>query len=228
MIRRPQLPGIAVAILIMVLSRTTMAAAIDVPTPIVPPPLIHPLPLRVGLCVTPLLQAAPLRKVKGQVRLEADETAPGRGPTSQLGKATIDTFSTAMRAAFTDVVILDACSPEVPPPHVVALVIPDLVSAESLVNWSKGTVAEALFRPAHIEVRVTVQSTKGTSAVSWNVGGVAMIRHGPFEGNREEVIGRALSAALLSACARFIADLYSNPEVYGWLMAQSLPNEVAK
>jgi hypothetical protein len=217
------------AVLMVVLSRTTTALAIDVPTPSVPLPLIHPLPMKIGLCVTPLLRAGHLRQVKGQVSLEAGDSVPSRKPTWQLGKATVDTFSTAMRAAFTDVVILDACSPGTPPPRdVVAMVIPELVSVESPINSAKNTVAEALFRRAQVELHITLQPTNGSGAVSWDVTGVAAIRHGPWRGNHEEVIGRALSAALLSGCARFMADLYLRPDVEEWLMAQSLPNEVTQ
>jgi len=218
-------PAALIAILVTVLTGT--AAAIDVPTPIVPSPLIHPLPMKVALCVTPLLRAAHLRQVKGQVRLEAGDPAPGRDPTWRLGNAAVDTLSTAMRAAFTEVVVLDACSPESAPPRdVVAMVIPDLVSAESLVSGLKGTVAEVLLRHAQVELHITLRSAKNTSVVSWEVVGVATIRHGPWGGNSEEVIGRALSAALLSGCARFIADWYLRPEIHGWLIAQSQPEKV--
>jgi hypothetical protein len=205
------------------------AAAADVPTPLVPSPLIRPLSMKVALCVTPLLRAAHLQQVKRQVRLEAGDPTPGREPTWQLGNAAVSALSTAMGAAFTDVMVLDACSPEsVPPRDVVAMLIPELVSAESLVSGSKRTVAEVLFRHAHVDLRITLRSAKNTSAVTWEVVGVANIRHGPWGGNSEEVIGRALSEALLSGCARFIADLYLRPEIHEWLMAQSRPDKILK
>jgi hypothetical protein len=118
------LPGAVIGILFTVPSETTVAATINVPTPSVSPPVIHPLPMKIGLCVTPLLRDAHLRQVKGQVRLEAGDASPGQDPTWQLGKAAVDTLSTAMRAAFMGVVVLDACSPaSAPPPDVAALVV---------------------------------------------------------------------------------------------------------
>src|SRR5271165_3887690 len=216
------------AILSTFLSGGAMAAAISVPTPSVPPPLIRPLPIKMGLCVSPALRAARLREVKNEVHLEADDTASGQAQTWLLGNAVVDTLTTAMRAAFEEVVVIDGCTPGAAPAQQIAdLIVPTLVEAESpSMEWSKGTVGDHLYRHGHIVLQITLQSMRGTSAVSWNVSGAASIYSGLWHYNSQELVGRALSAALLDGGARFIADLKLNTEVNDWLVAESLPNEL--
>jgi hypothetical protein len=216
-----QATGSLVAILTTFLSSAAMAATISVPTPSVPPPLIHPLPLKVGLCVSPALRAAHLREVKEDVRLVADETTSDQAQTWLLGDALVDTFATAMRAAFGEVVVIDGCTLGAAlAQEVGVIVVPTLVEAESR------SLGGHRSRHARVELHLTLQSTEGRSAVSWSVSGTATIMSGLWNHNRQELVGRALSAALLDGCARFIADLSLDPEVNGWLMAQSVSTEV--
>lgn len=210
------------------IGNAAMATTFSVPSPSVPPPLTQPLAMKVGLCVSPALRAARLREVKDEARLETDETASGQAPTWLVGDAVVDTFAAAVRGAFGEVAVIDGCTAgAAPAQEVAALVIPTLVEVDSpSMAWSKGTVGDHLFRHAHVEFDLTLQSTGGGSAVSWNVSGTASIYSGLWHHNSQELVGRALSAALLDGAARFIADLKLNAEVNGWLMARGASNEV--
>jgi hypothetical protein len=165
--------------------------------------------------------------VEHHAGLEASDASPGQGSTWQLGDAIVTTLATAMGAAFAEVVVLDACPPNAAPSqNVQAIIVPELLSAESPTRstWSK-SAADFPLPYALVELRMTLRSTKGTSTVSWDVSGAAAVDFRRLP-NGEEDVARALSAALLDACARFIADLYLNPDVSTWLMALGVTNEV--
>jgi hypothetical protein len=215
-----------VAILTSFLSGAAVAAVIPIPTPSIPPPLIQPLPIKIALCVTPALRAAQLRQSKHWARLEAGDGAPGQGPNWQLGEATVATLTTVMRAAFAEVVVIDSCNPTTGPPrNVRAMLVPEVTSVEVPLNVT-AAAGNRLFSHARITLRMVLRSTQGSATVSWDVDGAEPIRFGLLGKLSEEDTTRVLSAGLLDACARFIADLYVNAEVHPWLTNLTANNPV--
>ena len=218
----------AMASLTLFLSGAAMASVISVPIPNIPPLLIEPLPIKVGLCVTPALQGAHLRESRHTARLETGDGAASPGPDWQLGDATVATLTTVARATFAEVVVLDGCMRNpAPPGNVMAVLAAELTSADVPLSLT-ASGGGSFFTHARVVLHMTLRSTQSPAAVSWDISGIGPIRIGILGKLREEDTARALSEALRDACARFIADLYVNAEVQPWLTDLTAANRVPR
>lgn len=200
--------------------------AFTVSAPTIPPPLAQRIPLRVGLCLSPVLRGA-------VVVLENQEAALGAfGPGNRerkhwnLGNAVVATVAATMRASFQSVTILEQCAPNTAATgNYQAIVVAQLLDARALLPGWQSTLGEQFRRQAQVDLLVTLRSADGRPSLTWNVSGSAITAHRLL--STDDDVATSFSGALRNASARLLADLSLNSTIGAWFAATGVRGEAA-
>ena len=215
-----------------------VTAAHVVRAPTLPAPLLHALPVTVGLCIPDDLLHARLRREKRRVRLDERRAPAAPDEIWEIGPAAGDSFELMSRALFATVLVLDHCDADTP--------VPPGVNGKLLVLLRDANVALPLVVPAErrpepqnpfhafhfSERRATLTFTFSLAApdggyrVAWTVTGTSAAPH-TFVQNEDE-IAAVLSAALRNAVARAMVELNRVHALRAWFEMQGVTPEVLR
>jgi hypothetical protein len=194
-------------------------ATVIINTPTIPPPLVQRNPLRVGLCLSPVLRGAKIFLEDHEAILEPLDSANRGRKSWDLGNAVGATLVAAMRAIFAQVTVLDPCTPKTQATvDLPVIVTAQLRDARLMIPGLQATVSDYLGRrEGRIDLLFTLRAADTPAPLTWSISASGFAEHALL--STQDEVGIAFSDALRNVSARLLAELSSNSKARAWLAA---------
>ncbi len=214
-----------------------ITAAHVVRAPELPPALVAPLPLTLGLCLPAELRSARLRR-RDAHRLILDPTHSPADPHSvwELGAAARASFERMAQSVFARLIVLEGCATDAPVPAGVdalllvrlshaSVTLPVWTSSDDLPPAHGSFSASALMaRRATLTFALLLSAGGDAAPLDWEVTGHGAAVRTTLVG--DDNASKAVSLALRSAVAEAILDLARGEAQRAWLAAHGASAEM--
>ena len=214
------------------LPEVIVTASHKVLAPLIPPPLVTPLPLTVGLCVEDDLQHAQLRRADHRATLDRSHSRARPRDIWEVGEAANSSVEQIAQALFARLLVLTDCRTGESTPDGLdgvlavslddaSVTIPRWTSSPSLPPAHGPFSSDYLMaRRASVSLAFELRGPGATPRVRWQVFAEAAAPRSPVFGTDD--VALAMSLALRNAVARAIAKFASGEPERAWAESRGL------